>query len=176
MMIEILILQAFALQGKKDSDEALGKLTQALTLAEPGGFIRTFADEGPPLAGLLYEALDRGITRGSAPEYVRRLLAAFSPVATAYPAPQSHQFPIPVAKGRGQSHTSSPLIESLSDREVEVLQLISEGLTNRQIAERLYLSLNTVKAHTRNIYGKLDVHSRVQAVSRARELAILPPV
>lgn len=66
------------------------------------------------------------------------------------------------------------MIEALSERELEALQLIAEGLTNRQIAERVYLSLNTVKAHTRNLYGKLDVHSPTQAVARARELGLLP--
>jgi LuxR family maltose regulon positive regulatory protein len=66
------------------------------------------------------------------------------------------------------------LIEPLSERELEVLRLIAEGLTNPQIAARLYLSLNTVKAHTRNIYGKLDAHSRTQAVARARALGLLP--
>jgi LuxR family maltose regulon positive regulatory protein len=65
------------------------------------------------------------------------------------------------------------LIEPLSEREIEVLQLIAEGLTNREIASRLFLSLNTVKAHTRNIYGKLGIHNRAQAVARARALGIL---
>jgi LuxR family maltose regulon positive regulatory protein len=69
---------------------------------------------------------------------------------------------------------SSSLVEPLSERELEVLQLITQGLTNREIASRLYLSLNTVKAHTRNIYGKLAVHNRTQAVTTARALGILP--
>ncbi len=64
-------------------------------------------------------------------------------------------------------------VEPLSERELEVLRLIAEGLTNREIAARLALALSTVKVHTRNIYGKLDVHSRVQAVARARDLALL---
>ena len=66
------------------------------------------------------------------------------------------------------------MIEPLSERELEVLQLIAEGLTNREIASRLFLSLNTVQAHTRNVYGKLDVHNRTQAVVRARALGVLP--
>ncbi|UCC52862.1 MAG: hypothetical protein JSV68_02630, partial [Anaerolineaceae bacterium] len=138
--------------------EALNKLEQALILAEPGGFIRVFVDEGPLMAGLLYEALSRGI----APEYVRRLLAAFPDEGYEQAKPP-------------QSHApESDLIEPLSERELEVLQLIAQGLTNREIGERLFLSLNTVKAHTRNIYGKLDIHNRTQAVSRARALGILP--
>ena len=68
----------------------------------------------------------------------------------------------------------SDLIEALSEREIEVLQLIAEGLTNSEIASRLFLSLNTIKVHTRNIYGKLNVHSRIQAIARSQELGLLP--
>ncbi len=110
------------------------------------------------MARLLYEALARGI----APDYVRRLLAAFPVAEPEQAAPSETQAP------------NSDLIEPLSERELEVLQLIAEGLTNPEIASRLFLSLNTVKAHTRNIYGKLGVHSRTQAVARARALGVLP--
>jgi LuxR family maltose regulon positive regulatory protein len=133
-------------------------LALALTLAEPGGFIRAFVDEGPPMARLLYKALTRGI----APYYARRLLAAF-PVAEPEQAdPSKTQAP------------KSELIEPLSARELKVLQLIAAGLTNQEIPARLFLSLNTVKVHTRNIYGKLGVNSRTQAVARARALGVLP--
>jgi len=134
-------------------------LEQALTLAEPGGFIRVFVDEGPPMAHLLYEA----VTRGIAVDYARRLLSAFSVVETEQTVPAKTLAP------------AQELIEPLSERELEVLQLIAQGLTNQEVASRLYLSLNTVKAHSRNIYGKLDVHSRVQAVAKARTLGLLPP-
>ena len=136
------------------------KLEKAITLAEPGCFMRVFVDEGQPMAHLLYEALSRGI----APDYVRRLLAAF-PEAEPKKV-DSSQMPAP----------ESELFEPLSEREIEVLQLIAEGLTNPEIAARLYLSLNTVKVHTRNIYGKLDAHNRTQAVARARALGILPSI
>jgi LuxR family maltose regulon positive regulatory protein len=119
--------------------------------------VRIFVDEGPPMARLLYEALNRGI----APDYTRRLLAAFpidEPEKAAPSQPQAHE---------------SELIEPLSEREIEVLQLIAEGLTNQEIASRLYLSLNTVKVHTRNINSKLTVSSRAKAVVRARALGIL---
>jgi LuxR family maltose regulon positive regulatory protein len=85
-------------------------------------------------------------------------------------------FPVSEAEQRLQPEAQAPsqtLIETLSKRELEVLQLIAEGLTNPEIASRLYLSLNTVKVHTRNIYGKLDAHSRTQAVAKARALGIL---
>ena len=128
------------------------------TVAEPEGFVRVFVDEGPPMAGLLYEALNRGI----APDYVRRLLAAF-PVDE----------PMRVDLKRTEADQSE-LVEPLSERELEVLQLIAEGLTNQEIATRLFLSLNTVKTHTRNIYGKLNVHRRTQAIARSKELGLLP--
>jgi LuxR family maltose regulon positive regulatory protein len=133
-------------------------LEQALTQAEPGGFIRTFVDEGPPLARLLYEALTRGI----APDYARRLLSAFPVSEPEQAAPLETQA------------LKSDLIEPLSERELEVLTLVAEGLTNPEIASRLFLTLNTIKGHTRNIYGKLNVHSRTQAIARAQALGLLP--
>jgi LuxR family maltose regulon positive regulatory protein len=152
------MLRAAAFQAEGDTAQASTTLERALTLAEPGGFIRVFVDEGPPMARLLYEALNRGI----APDYVRRLLAAF-PMAEPEKAEPS------------RAQTAKPeLVEPLSERELEVLQLIAEGLTNPEIAARLFLALNTVKTHSRNIYGKLGVHSRTQAVSRARALGLLP--
>jgi LuxR family maltose regulon positive regulatory protein len=155
--IELLNLQALALQARGDTVRAMAALERALALAEPGGFIRIFVDEGPPMAHLLYEAVSRGI----APDYAGRLLAAFpvtGPEGSGPPEPQA-------------SH--SALVEPLSERELQVLQLIAKGLTNPEIASRLFLALNTVKAHTRNIYGKLGVHSRTQAAARARALGIL---
>ncbi len=156
--IEIMMLQALAFQAGGDTTRAMDALERALTLAEPEGFIRIFVDEGPPMACLLYEAVSHGI----APDYARRLLAAF---------------PMPEPEQDGPSDTQAPesdLIEPLSERELEVLQLIAEGLTNPEIASRLFLSLHTVKAHARNIYGKLGVHNRTEAVTRARALGVLP--
>jgi LuxR family maltose regulon positive regulatory protein len=154
---EILILQALASDAKGEIFQALVPLERALRLAEPQGYLRLFVDEGPPMAGMLYEALSRGIS----PNYVRRLIAAF-------PFPESEQ----VSLSTNQNNELK-LIEPLSEREIEVLKLIAKGLTNQVIATRLYLSLNTVKVHTRNIYGKLGVNSRTQAVAQARALGIL---
>jgi LuxR family maltose regulon positive regulatory protein len=160
--IEILNLQALTFLAGGESTQALSALERALTLAEPEGFVRTFVDEGPPMAQLLNQAAARGVM----PNYTARLLAAFQ---TTDDEPQTTRHSSSVVDRR-----SSDLVEPLSERELEVLQLIAEGLTNREIAARLYLSLNTVKAHTRNIYGKLGVRSRTQAVARARALGSLP--
>jgi len=158
--IEILILQALVLEAGGDTAGATATLEQALVLAEPGGYIRIFLDEGPPMAHLLYEAVKRNIS----PDYTSRLLAAF---------------PVAQPEQAGPSKTQAPqseLVEPLSERELEVLQLIAEGLTNQEISSRLFLSLNTVKVHTRNIYSKLGAHSRTQAVARAGALGILPSI
>jgi LuxR family maltose regulon positive regulatory protein len=141
-----------AAQSGGDTAQAISTLEQALTLAEPGGFIRTFVDEGPPMKALLKKIKAQD---GDLKEYIHKLLAAFG------------------EKENYTSSTSPPLIEPLSERELEVLQLISEGLTNREIADRLYLSVNTVKVHTRNIYGKLGVNNRTQAAAKARDFGIL---
>jgi len=157
-VIEILLLQALALQAGGRMTEAMSRMERALTLSQPEGFVRIYVDEGPPMARLLYEAAARGIASG----YARRLLAAF-------PATETEQ---PV--GSDAQDARDEMIEPLSGRELEVLRLIAEGLTNRQIATRLFLSLHTVKVHARNIYGKLNVHSRTQAVARSQALGLLP--
>jgi LuxR family maltose regulon positive regulatory protein len=157
-VIEILILQALARQAQGDIDQAIITLEKALTLAEPEGFIQIFVDEGSPMAGLLYKALSRGIAH----DYTNRLLAAF-PVTE----------PEPAVPPKSQA-LKSELVEPLSEREIEVLQLVAEGLTNQEIASRLYLAPSTVKVHTRNIYGKLGAHHRADAVAKARAFGILP--
>jgi LuxR family maltose regulon positive regulatory protein len=159
-MIEILLLQALAFQTRGDTDEAMVPLGIALTFAEPGGFIRIFVDEGPPMAQLLYEALKHG----NSPEYINLLLAAF-PVAE---PDQTDQLKALAPK--------SGLVEPLSERELEVLQLIAEGLTNQEISSRFFISIHTVKTHTRNIYAKFNVNSRTQAVAKARALGLLSEI
>ena len=155
LMALVLLAVAFDAQGEKA--KAVELMDEALTLAEPGGFIRIFVDEGVPMARLLYEALARGVR----PSYVRQLLAVFPTEAAGRVAP-------PISSG-----PRIRLAEPLSRRELEVLPLIAEGLTNQEIAARLYLSLHTVKAHARNIYAKLGVSSRTQAVARGRALGYL---
>ena len=155
--LKALVLLAVAVDAHGERAKAVELLDEALALAEPGGFIRIFVDEGAPMARLLREALSRGVR----PEYVRRLLAAF-------PVDDAGRAASPATSVAG-----SRLAEPLSSRELEVLALIAKGLTNQEIAARLYLSLHTVKAHARNIYAKLGVSSRTQAVARGRALGYL---
>lgn len=155
-IIEIQILKSLSYQGLGDMSQAMDALEHALSLAEDCGFIRIFVDEGPAMGQLLYKAVEHQIV----PDYVQCLLKAF-----------------PDSKSSStislDSDDDIPVIETLSERELEVLQLIAEGLTNPAIASRLFLSPHTIKVHTRNIYEKLYVHNRLQAVARARGLGIL---
>jgi LuxR family maltose regulon positive regulatory protein len=134
----------------------MSALERALSLAEPEGFVRTFVDEGEPMARLLQQAAARGI----APDYVSRLLAVLG-------ARETDSASVPASPG------AISLVEPLTDRELEVLQLIGEGYSNQEIAEALVITLNTVKKHASGIYGKLGVHNRTQAVVRAQELGLL---
>ncbi len=152
--IEVLALQArvYARLGKGDS--ATSALERALELAEPEGYVRTFVDEGEAMGVLLR----RAAAKGTAVEYVSMLLATLE------------------EEGNGQLHAPygvEPLVEPLTNRELEVLRLMAVGLKNREIAEELVVVVGTVKAHISSIYGKMDVSNRVQAISRGKELGIL---
>jgi LuxR family maltose regulon positive regulatory protein len=151
--LEVIVLQAVALHTHGETNKAVQLLSEAMSLAEPGGFVRTFVDEGAPMAQLLYEAAAQGIM----PDYAGKLLDAFD------------------MDEQGDTNLSPQnLVEPLSQREIEVLQLIAKGLSNREISERLFLALDTVKGHNRNIYSKLGVKNRTQAVKKAVFLDILP--
>ena len=158
-VIEILVLQALAHEAQCESLSAFVPLERVLTLAEPEGYVRTFVDEGPSMEQLLLEAAARGIM----PDYTGKLLAAFE----AEGRRDSDDSPRPTPPA------SQPLAEPLSDRELEVLRLIAQGLSNREIGERLFLAIITVKGHNRNIFRKLQVRRRTEAVARARELGLL---
>ena len=155
--LKVMVLQALALQAQGDKDEAVQLLLDALALAEPGGFLRLFVDEGLPMAHLLSAAA----AHGRMPDYIGKLLAALE------------------AEAQQSADTSSalspaqPLLEPLSQRELEVLHLIAQGFSNQEISERLFLALDTVKGHNRKIFGKLQVERRTEAVARARELGLL---
>ncbi len=147
--IEILVLLALAHDAQGAGEVALAPLERALKLAAPEGYVRTFVDEGASMARLLSEAHAHGLI----PDYTSKLIDLLDAGA-------------PVPPG-------SPLAEPISEREREVLRLIADGLSNREIADRLYLALDTVKGHNRRIFAKLDVERRTQAIVRARELGLL---
>jgi LuxR family maltose regulon positive regulatory protein len=159
-VLRALALQVVILNSMGDSQSALDVLEGALDLAEEEGFVRTFLDEGEPMVQLLSEARSRGVKH----EYADQLLTSFAlsqPVQATVPDPTKQQ---------------KELLEPLSKREIEVLTLVAVGLSNQEIANKLHISLSTVKGHTSNIYGKLLVHNRTQAVIRGKELGILPKV
>ncbi|MHB0857954.1 MAG: LuxR C-terminal-related transcriptional regulator [Anaerolineae bacterium] len=162
--LKVMVLQAVAHHAHGDQDKALQILGEALALAEPGGFIRLFVDEGLPMARLLSETAAQGMMPG----YVGKLLSAFQAEEQLLLGGQQAS----PGKRVAQLH-AQPLIEPLSQRELEILALIAQGLSNREIAERLFLALDTVKGHNRRIFGKLQVQSRTEAIARARELSLL---
>ena len=157
--LKVMVLQSLAQQATGENDASLKTLGEALALAGPGGFIRIFVDDGPPMAQLLSEAAAYGVL----PDYIGKLLAAFK----AEQQQSKDKAALPVAP------PAQPLIEPLSQRELEVLRLIAEGLSNPEISGRLFLALDTVKGHNQKIFGKLQVQRRTEAVARARELGLL---
>jgi LuxR family transcriptional regulator, maltose regulon positive regulatory protein len=154
--LRVLVLQTVALQAQGEKTLAVQLLLEALALAEPGGYIRLFVDEGDPMAHLLAVAQ----SEGRMPDYIGRLLAVWKAERQT---------------GKDPSHLAAarPPIEPLSRREGEVLQLLALGLSNHEIAGRLVLALDTVKGHNRSIFSKLQVQRRTGAVARARELGLL---
>ncbi len=169
-VIEILILQSLAYQSLEDEAAGLKALEGALVLAQPESFVRTFVDEGEPLSKLLLELLKQKGKRWESekPEllrYVVKLKELFAPSG-----------PVPAARMAVAESEALPwwyAEDPLSEREVEVLQHVGRGLSNQEIADKLFLSAGTVKRHMSNIYQKLDVHSRTQALERARTLKVL---
>ena len=162
-VIEVLVLQALVLRARNDEPGALATLRRALVLAEPEGYIRTFVDEGEPMADLLQRLLRawRKERSDEVPlDYVSRLLDSLG-IDTKAPF------------GIDARDTATLILDPITGRELEVLQLLDSDLSNRQIAARLFVSLDTVKTHTRHLYAKLGVHNRHQAVSRARDLKLL---
>ncbi len=150
LIIEILILQALIFQEKKDIGQALAVLEEALVLAQPEGYVRSFLDEGEAMTRLLCQAQSRSIGSGYAAELLSRI-------------------------GKTTSMTQPSmqlLIEPLTAREVEVLKLIEAGRSNQEIADQLVISIPTVKRHISNIYAKLGVTSRTQALAIGKELKL----
>jgi LuxR family maltose regulon positive regulatory protein len=162
--IEVAVLQALALDRQGHADEALEVLEEAVVLAEPGGWIRPFVELGSPMADLLRGLLKRGV----AVDHVRQILAAFRDGgrAVTLDLPREHRV----------SPSSSPhdLVEPLTNREEEILELLAERLSDKEIAGRLFVAPATVNTHLKHIYEKLYVSNRREAVARASDLGILP--
>lgn len=158
------MLQALALHLVGEKEPALQVLSEALILAEPGGFIRQFVEQGDPMRLLILDYRARmenqsGIRIHPLRGYVDKLLAAFTTSQAVLVSPTKN--------------LQSELIEPLSQRELEVLQLICQGLSNQEICQRLFLALDTVKGHNRRIFEKLQVHRRTEAIAKARELNLI---
>ncbi|MCP1309268.1 LuxR C-terminal-related transcriptional regulator [Paenibacillus tyrfis] len=157
--LQVMVLQAVALHAQGEKIKAVQLLVEALTIAQSGGCIRTFVDEGIPMRRLLREA----VTHERMPNYAGKLLEEF----------EEERLNGESKSGPRQVRTDKSLIEPLSTRELEILQLIAQGLSNHEISGRLFLALSTVKGHNRSIFDKLQVKRRTEAVARARDLGLL---
>jgi LuxR family maltose regulon positive regulatory protein len=153
------LVRVKALYAQAKFEETIQELKRALAQGEKGGFIHVFTMEGKTMAALLAKVLEdqkRAKPDRDTPystKYINKILEAF--------------------EGAKSRQKTAGIDESLSEREIEVLKLIAAGLTNQDIAEKLFISLNTVRTHTKNINSKLDVHSRTQAVARAKKLGLI---
>jgi LuxR family maltose regulon positive regulatory protein len=171
--IELSIAQALAFVALGDGDQALGQIRRALELAQPEGFISIFLDKGAPMAELLAQCAERSIAQNDTLYmYIERLLAAYPQRREARDVRLVDGV---AASSRGVPWAlqASPLVEPLSERELDVLRLLAEGLSNQQIAHQLIVAVGTVKTHIHNIYGKLNTQNRVQTIARAQELKLV---
>lgn len=157
--LKVFILQAVALHAHGEKLNAMQILADVLTKAESGGFIRVFVDEGIAMNRLLCEAA----AYGDMPDYLGKLLAEM----------RAEELKSEVQSNPHLVQSANHLIDPLSERELEVLHLIAQGLSNREISERLFLTLSTVKGHNQSIFGKLQVQRRTEAIARARKLGLL---
>jgi LuxR family maltose regulon positive regulatory protein len=166
-VIEIGALRALALAACGDQDGAVDALGRALALGCPQGYVRVFADEGAPMAALLgrlvaAQKAERVSARGVPPGCLGKVLQAFG---------GNHD---PQGTGRSAVGTVPGLVEQLTARELEVLVLLAEGMPNPRIAEQLVVTLDTVKKHVSHLLGKLGAANRTEAVTRARQLGLIP--
>jgi len=175
--IELAVLQSLALERLGRSDQAFHALEEAVALAEPGGWIRPFVEVGPSMADLLMRLRQQNVSV----DYIERILAAFPDTASKTPLPDlrstndEREFEVetvtPIQNPKSKIQNS--LIEPLTNRELDVLELLAQRLQNKEIAEKLFISSATVKSHLESIYQKLNVSKRREAVDRASKLGIL---
>ena len=181
--IDVLALQALLYDSQGERSTALESLTHALQLAEPGGFIRFLVDLGPQMTDLLIRLHKQRISV----RYIEKILAVFKddqhkmvPAATDHESPSPHhpiskpvRRSLPSEGGSPRPPVSQPLIEPLTNRELDVLELLAQRLSTKEIAEKIFISTTTVNTHLRNIYGKLNVKKRREAVEKACSMGIL---
>jgi LuxR family maltose regulon positive regulatory protein len=165
-LINLMPIQALALKALGREEDALSILSHCLTLAEPEGYVRAFVEKGLPMVELLKVAMGKGIET----EYIKSLLPAFH-------TPSKSREPIsPQCPGRGKQEIQWPakeFVEPISERELEILRLLESSMNTPEIARELYISVGTVRTHIKNIYRKLDVNRRMEAVQRATELGLI---
>lgn len=161
-ILDLTLMQALIDEAVGDEDQALAEMNTALQLAETYGFIRTFT-ETPKIEALLHKSIQQAVH----PQFARRILSLLKETSG------GEKMPGTAPQKKVFQYGDSELVESLSERELEVLRLISEGCSNGQIAGQLYITQGTVKRHITNLYGKLAVQSRTQAVARARAMGLI---
>ena len=164
VLIDVLVLQARVHVALRDESLALEKLAEALALAEPGGFIRPFLDQGPEMKDLL----DRLVKKNPMLQYAEKILVAFGGGKTEFFGRREDDRNKP-----GASLPDNALIDPLTNREIEVLRKLAKGLSNKHIADSLFISTETVKKHLYTIYRKLDVKNRHQAIISSKSIGIL---
>jgi LuxR family maltose regulon positive regulatory protein len=162
-VIEIRLLQALALQKLGEQSQALAALSEAVRLGEPEGYLRSFVEEGEAIAALLCKLQEKQRKAGPTP-YLDRVLAAF---------PMQSQTFRSQSKRMAKQTQAQPLLEPLSERELQVLQLLAQGAPNQKIAQELVITVDTVKRHVSHILAKFGVQNRVQAVRQAQKLGLL---
>jgi LuxR family maltose regulon positive regulatory protein len=163
--IDVLALQALLHNARGEHSVALEKLTEALNLAEPGRFIRLFVDLGPQMADLLKRLLMQNVAVG----YIGQILDAFKEDEHSAMQDESDDLTVQTIH-----KSTQPMAVPLSNRELDVLELLVQRFQNKEIAEKLFISPETVKKHLHNIYGKLNVGNRRKAVDKSQKLGILP--
>ena len=184
-LIEVLGLRAVALEKQDKAEEALTILERAVTLARPGGFIFPFVELGTPMADLLKRLFEQNV----ASDYIKELLAAFPDTEAIPPQPDLRttnnergfesetvaqiQNPKSTRLSSSQAKIQNSLIEPLTNREHDVLELLAQRFRNKEIADKLFVAPETVKAHLHNIYQKLSVSKRREAVEKAKKMGIL---
>jgi LuxR family maltose regulon positive regulatory protein len=175
--LQSLLLRAQLSTACGDDRAGTANVLKVLELAEPEGFISIFVEEGPPIAKILTNLLKRNLLGNLNPKYIQDILAAF-PKTHLSQGTRNEQFASLTHLARETAAVDELLapIEPLTPRELEVLRLIANGDSNQRIAEKLVITLSAVKKHTGNIFKKLNVNSRTQAVARARRLGLLSSI